>query len=99
MNTCIYKRGDLRERQSSLWFHEITSAHVTSGGHKRANPSSSLKHAGLNITIYLLVPKLNQDMVWSGVTYRQMFCPHGEGMLRQLEQRLPIIHLLPAVDV
>lgn len=75
MSTCIYKRWDLRERQSSLWFHEITSAHVISGDHQRANPSSSLKHAGLNITIYLLVPKFNQDMVWSCVNLQTDVLP------------------------
>ena len=71
---CIYKGGDPKERNSPLGFNNISSAHTTSSDHQRADLSTSLKHVSLNIKIYLfnlLVPKFNQDMVWSSVNIQR----------------------------
>ena len=59
-----------RERSRTLWCYNISSAHITRSDHQRADLSSYLKQASLYITIYLfnlLIPKCNQDMVWSSV--------------------------------
>lgn len=67
---CIYMGGDPGESGGGggpSRFYNISLAHITKGDHRRADLSSSLKKKK-NITIYLfylLVPKLNQDVVWS----------------------------------